>query len=349
MALQELHEGETIFVQGSAKAPYEIRLVDGLVSCSCPSWRNAGGRVRLCKHIRANVLPSCIPVLDQSDMKKIDWDSLPPTTTDSGLYRIVCSANGRFYIGEAKSFKRRWYEHRRKLKRGRHHNPQLQADYGLLGDDAFSFHPYRDIANQSQRRATETQDIRIYLGQSCCYNRSEYSPPSNLGKKQTKEHRAKISVAHKGKTISAETRAKISAAGKGKKASPKTLDKLRSRKTSVETRIKMSAARVGKKHSIATRIKISEANKGRKRTSETRAKMRAAAVARTPEVRARSSAARMGKTASLETRARMSAAGKGKNRSSETRANMRAAWVVRRERKRAAAEAPATDIASKLL
>ena len=63
MPLQQLNEGGTVYVQGSAKDPYKIRKIAGVVDCSCPAWRNLGGGIdtRICKHIKANIDPSCLP------------------------------------------------------------------------------------------------------------------------------------------------------------------------------------------------------------------------------------------------------------------------------------------------
>lgn len=60
--LSFLNEGESISVKGSGKKPYEVKKVGGVVSCSCPAWRNIGGRIdtRVCKHIRVNVDPACL-------------------------------------------------------------------------------------------------------------------------------------------------------------------------------------------------------------------------------------------------------------------------------------------------
>ena len=60
-----------------------------------------------------------------------------------------------------------------------------------------------------------------------CHNKYHYIAPLQLGRKFSEEHRAKISVRHKGKVYSAETRAKISAAQKGKRLSEETKEKMR--------------------------------------------------------------------------------------------------------------------------
>ena len=80
-------------------------------------------------------------------------------------------------------------------------------------------------------------------------------------RKQSKETKRKISIAHIGKKISKETRQKISLACIGRKHSEETKLKIskalkkidmgkwmRGRKLSKETRIKMSQSRIGNKH-----------------------------------------------------------------------------------------------------
>lgn len=52
--MPDLQDGESVEVQGSAKAPYVIRNTGGVYACSCPAWRNQslGIEQRTCKHIR---------------------------------------------------------------------------------------------------------------------------------------------------------------------------------------------------------------------------------------------------------------------------------------------------------
>jgi DNA ligase-1 len=53
--MPDLEDGQSIEVKGSAKAPYVIKNVGGVYSCTCPAWRNqsVGIERRTCKHIRA--------------------------------------------------------------------------------------------------------------------------------------------------------------------------------------------------------------------------------------------------------------------------------------------------------
>lgn len=63
-----LNENDQIEVKGSGKNPYIVKKVGGVVSCSCPAWRNFGGTLdtRTCKHIKANIDPSCLSALAAS-------------------------------------------------------------------------------------------------------------------------------------------------------------------------------------------------------------------------------------------------------------------------------------------
>lgn len=55
-----------------------------------------------------------------------------------GVYCITCSANGKCYVGGAKSVSKRWYDHKAMLVRGIHQCRELQADWNKYGKDAFS-------------------------------------------------------------------------------------------------------------------------------------------------------------------------------------------------------------------
>lgn len=48
------NDGDVEHVQGSGAKPYELKNVLGVLSCSCPAWRNFGGPIdrRTCKHLK---------------------------------------------------------------------------------------------------------------------------------------------------------------------------------------------------------------------------------------------------------------------------------------------------------
>ena len=53
--MTDLQDGQSIEVQGSASRPYMLKNVGGVLSCTCPAWRNQSLPIdhRTCKHLRA--------------------------------------------------------------------------------------------------------------------------------------------------------------------------------------------------------------------------------------------------------------------------------------------------------
>ena len=53
--MPDLKDGESAEVKGSARAPYILKNVGGVYSCTCPAWRNQSVPIerRTCKHLRA--------------------------------------------------------------------------------------------------------------------------------------------------------------------------------------------------------------------------------------------------------------------------------------------------------
>lgn len=89
----------------------------------------------------------------------------------SGIYKIVNTSNGRIYIGKAKVFRQRFYEHRRKLKAGTHKNKFLQHDFNKCGENVFEFHVLEVIAEHEDRNKAEEKWIaQFYDKQKQCYN-----------------------------------------------------------------------------------------------------------------------------------------------------------------------------------
>lgn len=58
---------------------------------------------------------------------------------NSGVYKITNIANGKYYIGSSKNFKKRQYEHFSKLKKNKHYNNHLQLSFNRYGRDSFIF------------------------------------------------------------------------------------------------------------------------------------------------------------------------------------------------------------------
>ena len=87
--MPDLKDGESDEVQGSARAPYILKNVGGVYSCTCPAWRNQSLPIehRTCKHLRA---------YRGEQMERERLGSLPtpsPTSTTKGTKASMKSSN----------------------------------------------------------------------------------------------------------------------------------------------------------------------------------------------------------------------------------------------------------------
>ena len=84
-----------------------------------------------------------------------------------GVYGIRRVDTGRIYIGSSVYIPRRWTQHRKQLRAGKHSNRALQSDWNVLGEDAFAFElvehlPVGDLDPREQHH--------IDLNATNCYN-----------------------------------------------------------------------------------------------------------------------------------------------------------------------------------
>lgn len=56
----------------------------------------------------------------------------------SGIYKICCLRNGKYYIGSAKNIRKRWLRHLNDLKNNKHINTYLQRAYNKYGESDFT-------------------------------------------------------------------------------------------------------------------------------------------------------------------------------------------------------------------
>ena len=57
----------------------------------------------------------------------------------SGIYKITCKSNGRFYIGSSCNINKRLSDHKNKLRKNKHHNPKLQNSFNKYKEVDFLF------------------------------------------------------------------------------------------------------------------------------------------------------------------------------------------------------------------
>lgn len=243
---------------------------------------------------------------------------------NTGIYSIRNIADGKRYIGSAKSFTNRFRQHKNSLKRGDHHSIIMQRAWNKYGSENFVFEKLI-ICKDTDLLFYEQRAIDAYDVVKNGYNISP-TAGNSLGVKSSNEkklklskivkaqwevdgHREKMSLAHKGQVVSDYCKQKTSEAHKGKVVS-------------LETRKKISTARTGMKFSKETCNKISLSKIGYKASDETKSKM---------------SAAKLGKKTGPmkeETKLKLRNSKLGKKQSEESKEKksiaMKAAWARRK-------------------
>jgi group I intron endonuclease len=158
---------------------------------------------------------------------------------DCGIYAII-SPSGSRYIGQTISISRRWKEHKKELRAGRHHCKPLQIAWNKHGENAMQFSKIAIVPpEQLNLREQEQFDSYIESGnRKFLYNTTLSARPGM-----------------RGRTHSPETIAKIVAANTGKKRGPR----------SRETIEKIAASLRGKPFTEERKKKLSVAHKGKPR------------------------------------------------------------------------------------
>lgn len=178
-----------------------------------------------------------------------------------GIYRILNTKNGKYYIGSSQNIGQRLKRHLRALKDGSHINPHLQSAWNKYREESFVFEFVEEIpGGKDARLVYEQHYLNEGFEQEILYNIAHDATASMCGRHHTKETKARISKAKS--NPSEETRAKMSRAQTGKKLSE-------------ETKAKMSKAQMGRKATEETKAKIGKARKGFRHTKESRDKMSA--------------------------------------------------------------------------
>lgn len=165
------------------------------------------------------------------------------------IYFIKNVVNDKMYIGSAKDLYERWYEHRRRLKRGDHYNSYLQSSWSKYGEENFEFGvlEYLDDADELITREQVYLDLYESYDSANGYNILRFAG-SALGHRHTELTRQKMSISQrKRKPASAETRWKISLGLMGLVKSEETCLKL---------------SKISSSRSAEWRRKISEKNSG---------------------------------------------------------------------------------------
>lgn len=168
---------------------------------------------------------------------------------NSGIYRIENLANRNVYIGSAVNVKRRWGEHTKTLRAGRHRNHHLQNAWTLYGEEAFAF-DVLEWTDHERLIAREQFWIDATGAADTGYNINR-TAGNRLGMHHSSESRDRIRQKKLGVKATQEAREHMSAAQIGRKAT-------------TETKAKLSALRIGFVYTREARIRMSKTRKNRK-------------------------------------------------------------------------------------
>lgn len=139
----------------------------------------------------------------------------------SGIYKILNTNNGKFYIGSSKNILKRYKQHLKELEKGKHINRHLQSSFNKYGD-VFKL-IILEICNENilSEREKYYIDYTKSLDEKIGYNINPFAdrPPSWKGKKHTNETKEKMSKSQKGKITNDYVRQVASKTHKNKKLS----------------------------------------------------------------------------------------------------------------------------------
>lgn len=164
-----------------------------------------------------------------------------------GVYKIVNLRDDKAstYIGSSVNIDKRWREHRRSLRAGRHANAHLQAAWNKYGEAAFAFGVLEEIEDGTLL-PVEQNYLNQYFGRGHCYNIAITAGPAGP---KSEEHRRRLSKANSGYKHTNEARRKISEAKRGK------LNPNWGKQPTEETRRKLSAAAMGNQNALGNQYK----------------------------------------------------------------------------------------------
>jgi bifunctional DNA-binding transcriptional regulator/antitoxin component of YhaV-PrlF toxin-antitoxin module len=120
----------------------------------------------------------------------------------SGIYKITNIENKKVYIGSSINIWDRYKEHRKTLRRNKHHSKHLQKSWNKYGEDSFTFEVIEivyDKDNLIEREQYWMDKYESYNDEKG-YNINP-NAGSQLGRKVPKENREKFKLSQKSRPI----------------------------------------------------------------------------------------------------------------------------------------------------
>lgn len=181
--------------------------------------------------------------------------------TRAGIYRILNTKTGRFYVGSSRDCRRRFSEHKSRLTRGVHCNSKLQASWNKHGHENFKFEQIASVIDIAFIEELEQQ----FINDTDCVNSGYNLAPTagnTAGWRANDETRARMSKAAKARDHSVQVAA-MAAASKGKRRPEYVIEAMqagrRANPIGIAGRLKMSiSATARSRYSQEDRKRMSE-------------------------------------------------------------------------------------------
>lgn len=112
-----------------------------------------------------------------------------------GIYIIKNTISAKFYIGSTNNIKKRWLDHKRELKKNKHHSPRLQNAWNKYGEESFTFEVVEEVQNVLLLEEIEQHylDVLKPYDENVGYNISMFAQASMRGRKHSETTKQKIS------------------------------------------------------------------------------------------------------------------------------------------------------------
>ena len=130
------------------------------------------------------------------------------------IYVIENKVNSKFYAGSTNNFSRRWSEHKKKLRKGKHPTPHLQASWNKYGEKSFDFKVVCKCSDEQRTFYEElliksaTYNVKIKVDSVAEISRQKISE-AKKGVPLTEEHKKALSEAKLGKPVSNKKHAQL--------------------------------------------------------------------------------------------------------------------------------------------
>ena len=142
----------------------------------------------------------------------------------SGIYRIVCTANGNYIYGSSDNVWKRWTIHKSRLRCNHHDNPIVQNTWNKYGELSFRIELVEEVSPEELLKVEDVY-IKRYHGTPHCMNIAIDASSPSRGRKmgpRPNEVKLKLRLANLGKHHSKESNEKMRNNHLGKKASETT-------------------------------------------------------------------------------------------------------------------------------